>query len=685
MAEGTNHTGNSNFVSNEEEATPPHIKQEPDGETENAASAADISAELEAAGKDMPSTAEMPEDGAQERIEEAGRTQPTPKQELDGEAENAACAEGNSAESEAAGKDTPSTAQMPEDGIQHSTEKVTFEVLFESLKPYGLRKITASASQRIQDALLADPRLQKIKDLPKVFLDPLPDSKVKGEPNIGSPCSTIAGGKFKARFHKNLKDVQSLSIYDDDGLKSRKRSRFYVNVSEQRSRSQWITKMEPTKFHFSTLLIDCLPDDTLLSALLRDGRIDNSKVKKSVLSECSDHSISIMHSLMDDAHSHHDSTFVSEVIDEPQVSEDDWQEALHRVQIDYGVDRNPTDEGRIGPPVAESPSHEGRTGNSSSSVPSASGATPTVGNSGSQENTSDEKMYAMWLKLAAVLGLDLVPKESEVYEKRRRKKLDKFAEPFVQEFHNANQGTPVLLMKKLMVHSDSVGVIARDDYCYATCFKVGPRFVLTNKHVIDDIGLSSGSCSGAFVEFNYLKAFPENCFKFNVKDVKYSQKKLDYSVLELDIPKDQLQTVQERLPGLESLIGPTSEGSTITIVGHPDGQPKKLDVRCPVLKPNDKEVTHYLNVLPYRTLDVKHPGKALYRTEFAHGASGSPGFDHDGKLVVMHAGGYRLHKESTSVLQQGIRLTAIHSDLKQKEPNLFRAIFPPELWDTVWP
>eukprot|EP00058_Branchiostoma_floridae_P019044 XP_002604533.1 hypothetical protein BRAFLDRAFT_79380 [Branchiostoma floridae] len=570
------------------------------------------------------------------------------------------------------------------------SEKVTFEVLFENLKPCGKkRSITAPGSQRIVDALQAVQGLQKIKkDLQKVFLDPLPDSKVKGEPNIGSPCSSIAGGKFKARFHKNLKDVQSLSIYDDDGLKSRKRSRFYVNVSEQRSRSQWITKMEPTKFHFRTLLIDCLPNDTLLSALLRDGRIDNSKMKKSVLSECSDHSVPIVQALMDDAHSHHDSTFVSEVIDEPQVSEDDWQESLRKVQIDYGVDRNPTHKGSIGPTVTQSPSYEGRTDTSASSVPSTSGSTPKVGNPGSQENKSDEKMYAEWQTLAAkLLKLDLLPKESEIKEKKRRKKLDKFAEPFVQEYHNVNQGTTVLMMSKLIGHSVSVGVVVKNDHCYGTCFRVGPKFVLTNKHVTKLADLSSGSCNDAFVEFNYLKAFPneEDFVRFIVKDVKHSQDDLDYCILELDIPTGQFQLVQERLPGLESLIGSTSEGSTVTIIGHPGGQPKKLDVRCPVLNPNNNKVTHYLKIHPSKAQDVYHPGRTIYKSTFAHGSSGSPGFDQYGNLVVMHTRGYPLHAGSHSVLEQGIRLTAIHGDLRRNKPDLFRAIFPPECWDTVWP
>ncbi|KAI8494494.1 hypothetical protein Bbelb_277200 [Branchiostoma belcheri] len=97
-----------------------------------------------------------------------------------------------------------STSQVAEEGIQSTphtqnrhaeTEEVTFQVQFDSLKPPGVyRRITAQGSQRILDALEDEPILQKIKnDLPKVFLDPTARSKIKGEPNIGSPCSIIAG------------------------------------------------------------------------------------------------------------------------------------------------------------------------------------------------------------------------------------------------------------------------------------------------------------------------------------------------------------------------------------------------------------------------------------------------------------------------------------------------------------
>ncbi|KAI8514037.1 hypothetical protein Bbelb_083610 [Branchiostoma belcheri] len=114
-----------------------------------------------------------------------------------------------------------STSQVAEEGIQSTphtqnrhaeTEEVTFQVQFDSLKPPGVyRRITAQGSQRILDALQDEPILQKIKnDLPKVFLDPTARSKIKGEPNIGSPCSIIAGGQFKARLNTKLKTAAPL-------------------------------------------------------------------------------------------------------------------------------------------------------------------------------------------------------------------------------------------------------------------------------------------------------------------------------------------------------------------------------------------------------------------------------------------------------------------------------------------
>ncbi|XP_019613649.1 PREDICTED: uncharacterized protein LOC109461702 isoform X2 [Branchiostoma belcheri] len=538
--------------------------------------------------------------------------------------------------------------------------RVTFEVRFDSTKPDGFTKIMAPGSQPILEALQDDSRLQYRKfNLVKVFLDPEDDSKIKGEPNLGSPCSSIAGGKFKARFNKQLSAGQILSDYNDDELKSGKRCKFYVDVSEQRSKSKWITKMDPIKLHFPVLLIDCLPDDTLLSALLRDGRINVSNVRSCMLiykTKCGDNNIA---QLTDDVHFHHDNTFVCTVIDEPQVGEDVWEEAVHnKVQIDHTVVSSLTNERRIGCPRTESPGQKERINNS--------GSTPEVGNPCSWANNIEEIIPKQ-------MNTDLQSKKSKRKEMMRRNKLDKFTDPFVHNVNQWSNGMSIQMMQSLLSYSNSVGVLFKDDHMCGTCFRVGPKFILTNHHVMDIAGLSSGNCSGAFVHFNYLGNLPDpnDSIRYNVKEVIHSQDELDYSFLELEIPENKFQRVQEKLPGLEYLIGPIREGSTVTIIGHQLGGPKNIDVGCPLVNP-----AYYSEFNPNSTggadfSALADPRRATYKTCLGAGSSGSPVFDEIGNLIAVHTRGCLLYKGSPSIVGQGITMTAIADDIKKHNPELF--------------
>ncbi|XP_078693243.1 serine protease FAM111A-like [Branchiostoma floridae x Branchiostoma belcheri] len=464
---------------------------------------------------------------------------------------------------------------------------------------------------------------------------------------------------------------------------SKKRCRFYIDVSAQRSRSMWITKIDPIKFHYSILLIDCLPNDTLLSALLRDGRIVVSKVKYCQLLY-KDNSVV---TLTDKVNSYHDQKFVCSVGDSPQVSDNVWKEALalqhtcNNVPIEHTVDSIPSSESRICSPRTENPVQNERLDNS--------GPTPEVGNISPLANNIMDEIYNKWQTLLTDLfDLELQPKTSAKGRKEtmRRNKLDKFAKPFLQEYHVDNtKGTPFIIMQKFMNYAYSVGILVKDGRPYGTCFRVGPKFVLTNRHVTNMAGLSTGSCSGASVVFNYIEQCSNDNKRCKVQEIRHSHDQLDYSVLALE-PLDD----SEFPPGLESLICLTTKKSTVSIIGHPGGDPKTFAIRCPIVSPKQNKVTYYLKFNPNPTGDadyskVSDPARATYRTDFDYGSSGSPGFDQNGKLIVMHTCGYPLYPGSESVLEQGIRMTAIYRDLKQNKPDLFREIFPQDLSDAEWP
>ncbi|XP_035698173.1 uncharacterized protein LOC118431163 isoform X2 [Branchiostoma floridae] len=568
-------------------------------------------------------------------------------------------------------------------------EKEIAEVMFRvKVDETGLTdvfEIRAPANQPILHALQADTRLEKVKKrLSKIYLHPCGNNNpIRGVPNIGSPCRVIEGGTFQAGFHGK---VQICNMYSDDELKSSERFKVYLDVVRNRKNKMSLLTKENWNTFYLPILVDCLPNDTLLSALLRDARIDSDRVKCTKLFYTGTGSTGQVNiSLKDKPSSHDDKTFTYQVLPKkkpktPQVSDEDWEKAC----ADSAVESHSPQATPSIPDVALSGAKVGN-------------GTPDPQDIADMGSGGPHRDWVTLMariiiprskrQVAELLELDLEEKDSPTSEENRTNELDKFVKKKRRDFCSANPGIRISLMEKCCELGRSVGVLKKNDHRYGTCFLLCYNFALTNKHVIEEMAKVGGD---SYVEFSYKFLQDPDLFEFKVKRVVCTSNgnDLDYSLLELDVPDDQ----SDRLPpGLGHLIASSSKAKLVTIIGHPGGRPQEANICCPIVDPdhkNIKTIAVYLKFNPEPTGGANYgmvddPGRVTYRSVFGPGSSGSPGFDEEGKLIVMHTCGYPLYKGSSSLVEQGVKMTAIRDDLEQRDDHdLSAELFPTESMET---
>ncbi|XP_066303108.1 serine protease FAM111A-like [Branchiostoma lanceolatum] len=245
----------------------------------------------------------------------------------------------------------------------------------------------------------------------------------------------------------------------------------------------------------------------------------------------------------------------------------------------------------------------------------------------------------------------------------------------------------ILLLHKLLVAAKSVGIIfveRESDHRlivipFGTCFRLGTKYVMTCKHVVDQMHeYISENPGDVRVEFNFCKdfssTFEQRRFLITKRVPCFSDTNdLDYCVLEFSIRDSQTAEVQTELPALGHLVCDVEHSDTISLVGHPGGDHKAMDPNCPYPHP---EVGVYLKLNPQPKGDfsqLNDPGRVTYSSVMGPGSSGAPGFDKGGNLVVMHARGYRPHDQN---MEQGVKMTAIRDDLRNNHPDLCEELFP---------
>jgi endonuclease G len=157
---------------------------------------------------------------------------------------------------------------------------------------------------------------------------------------------------------------------------------------------------------------------------------------------------------------------------------------------------------------------------------------------------------------------------------------------------------------------------------YGTGFLVAPGLLLTNNHVFPDAGFAGAS----FAEFDYALdplGLPRAVSIVELEPQRFfaTSEQLDFSLVATR------STTRDGLPldtfGWLPLIAQTGkvlEGEWLTIIQHPDGDPKMVCVRENRLLKRDDDVL-------------------WYSTDTMGGSSGSPVFNNDWQVVALHHSG----------------------------------------------
>jgi len=157
---------------------------------------------------------------------------------------------------------------------------------------------------------------------------------------------------------------------------------------------------------------------------------------------------------------------------------------------------------------------------------------------------------------------------------------------------------------------------------FGTGFMVAPRLMLTNNHVLD----SADRAAHSQVEFNFQenvdgKSLPISVFNLAPSELFITNRDLDYSLVAVS-PQSGDDASLESF-GFMKLIeeeGKLIVKEAVSIVQHPNGEPKQLAIR------------------ENRVVDIL-PNFVHYKTDTAPGSSGSPVLNDQWEVVALHHSG----------------------------------------------
>ncbi|XP_032977275.1 serine protease FAM111B isoform X2 [Rhinolophus ferrumequinum] len=320
----------------------------------------------------------------------------------------------------------------------------------------------------------------------------------------------------------------------------------------------------------------------------------------------------------------------------------------------------------------------------------------------------------LWLKNFQVLDTDFMQKypnfrEQALWmreyfqEEQRRRKLSPFKQfnTFKKYFGKVTENSTSVATCEHLIHlSKSVGFMKWDNNGRegtATCFVFNGGYIFTCRHVVHlmvgegtDPSLWPDVISKcAKVTFTYKQFSPCAAEWFSIEPgFEMSEGPLDYAILKLR------ENGNGFPPGLLGQVSPLPSSGLIYIIGHPEGQIKKID-GCAVVPLNERSgrypehcqhevVAHQTatyNAFPMFTQrsflwEAWRTDTLSYDTCFSSGSSGSPVFKASGELVAVHSVGhfYKQGDMVHSLVEFGYSVESILSDVKQKNETLYKSL-----------
>ncbi|XP_022362695.1 protein FAM111B [Enhydra lutris kenyoni] len=284
-------------------------------------------------------------------------------------------------------------------------------------------------------------------------------------------------------------------------------------------------------------------------------------------------------------------------------------------------------------------------------------------------------------------------------DEQRRTKLTSFQQfnVYKKYFGKVTENsTSVATCEDLLHLSESVGIMTWDNNGItgnATCFVFNHDYIFTCRHVIHFM-VGEGTdprfwpdiiSKCAKVSFNYKRFCPINVDWYNLEPwFEVSDGPLDYAILKLSKNGNGFP------PGLFGRISFPPPSGLIYIIGHPEGQVKKID-GCAVVPINQRlerypeqhrdEVVgphaatyNAFSMFTQRSFlpEVCNTNTLSYDTCFSSGSSGSPVFNTSGELVAMHTVGhfYAHGGKEHAIIEFGYSMYSILCDVKQKNERL---------------
>uniref|UniRef100_A0A2K6NLB4 FAM111 trypsin like peptidase B n=1 Tax=Rhinopithecus roxellana TaxID=61622 RepID=A0A2K6NLB4_RHIRO len=258
---------------------------------------------------------------------------------------------------------------------------------------------------------------------------------------------------------------------------------------------------------------------------------------------------------------------------------------------------------------------------------------------------------------------------------------------------------PVATCEQLTYHSKSVGFMQWDNNGNtgnATCFVFNGGYIFTCRHVVHLIA-GENTCESlwpdiitkcAKVTFTYTEFCPTPDNWFSIEPWLFSNKTLDYAILKLK------ENGNAFPPGLWRQISPQPSTGLIYLIGHPQGQIKKID-GCIVIPLNER-LKKYPNDCQDGLVDLRDTTSSVYPmftqrsflsevcnmhtlsydTCFSDGSSGSPVFNASGKLVALHTFGHFYQRGCNvhALIEFGYSIDSILCNIKETNESLYKLL-----------
>ena len=240
-------------------------------------------------------------------------------------------------------------------------------------------------------------------------------------------------------------------------------------------------------------------------------------------------------------------------------------------------------------------------------------------------------------------------------------------------------------LEELTEVAKSVGAVftldsAKQPFFFGTCFRIGTEYIITNNHVIQDIEKLKVAINDAFVDFNFKIADESHADRRYIDNLVVRSGELDYAILKM-------KKTDYYLPPCIcshgfSIMDPDNSdwselhGRLLRLIGHPQGHPKQIDLRCTVDASPQDSLKYYVYTIrrgekeaEKECLTLKDKKRGTYQcSDFFYGSSGSPGIirlPSKKFLVFLHCRGF-VNEQNIFFIEQGVLLTEIYKDVDKQ-------------------